>query len=265
MVCMGEYNHSFRGVLVYMAQKADIHQQLGFYTEHGMVYATAYGARKSSNLHKRTLSVFTMGKVFVTKKKNNTYTFKDIDVYRNGEYLGYSLLLYYTACVCVELVRYVVGADHRAQFKLLVDVLLYLIDSNDAYWKESLAFFLWQSLSNNGWQPDVSTIAIEPHGNDTQRWLLYHSGKIVPLLHNNVPLFDKEKCILSASLVSVLQTVSQLRTPPLETHRETNSAIEMFSCIDSQLLSQFVHFLLHQWVQLLGRKLISVSFLQKYL
>ena len=253
---MGECNHSFRGVLVYIIPKADIHQQLGFYTEKGMIYITAYGSRKSKNLHKRTLSIFTMGKIFVIKTKNKKYTFKDIEVYKNGEHLGANLLLYYSSCVCIELVRYLVGADHHIQFKLLVDVLLYSVSSSTVHWKESLAFFLWQSLANNGWQPDFTSIAIGQH-NDDEKWLLFQNGKVIPYVNNtNNFCNDETKCVLSYSLAFLLQNISKLHS---------KLAIESFSHINSQLLSQFVKFLIHQWKYLLGRKLMSMSFLQKYL
>lgn len=231
-----------------------------------MVYVTAFGARKSRNLNKRSLSLFVMGRVTVESRKNSAFTLKDMEIYNNSEALSVTLPAYYTACICVELARAAVGADHRLQFRILVEILLYLIENAGKQWREALAVFLWQSLENNGWQPELpSTISAHRY------WVLDYTGALEPQ-HDTEKLPEQKSSRKNRDYVSHNDYSTPYRIQAkilelLKTHARQSSknAVEALTAINSETISSFIRFLLNFWQKLLGKPILSVKYIQNML
>ena len=171
-----------RGVVVYVAPQGETNRVIGLYTEDGMIYFTLYGAKSARKHIKSACSLLTMGRFTFNVSTTGVYKFVDIQIFDNGISLSRNIELYYAACAGAELVKLMVGAEHKVQFKTLVDFLLLLIkgdnntqDNNaiddNTIWKYGLVVFLWQSLLHNGWLPEV------PHTLSQHTYIRYISTK----------------------------------------------------------------------------------------
>ncbi len=155
--------HSFvRGVVVSTKALGEANSIVNIYTESGLIYATAYGGRSLKSAIRGSNALFTMGRFALEQNKNHYYKIYDVLVHEHCYELSSFLQCYYTACTCVELVRYLEGSHHDMQFKTLVDVLLYLVaicrnkkSENDLHTYAALMVYLWRSLCCNGWHPQT--------------------------------------------------------------------------------------------------------------
>ncbi len=255
---------SFRAVSVYKSPLGEMHQRLGFYTEEGMIYTTIYGAKKSKDLSKRALSLFVMGTICVEKRGSNRIDFKTIDVYSNAEGLSQHLPSYYASCLCAELVRFLIGAEHKEQFKVLVDTLLYFLENKGRNWKEALVLFLWKSLRYNGWQPEL------PASSKTNDfWEMDTAGMLRLIQHKaKKDIIEKEETE-KADTVFQKHIEKYVFSPELMTTLKKCTQLCSKDCIHSLVqiprLHSFILFLVLFWQQHLERKINTFQYLASVL
>ncbi len=149
-----------RGVVVSTTAVGESNNSVGIYTEQGLIYAMAYGGRSLKSKLSGSNALFTMGRFALEESKGQYYKIYDVFVHEHCYELSASLSCYYAACVCVELVKYLEGSQHDAQFKALVDALLYLLGlcrrekvEHKLCTHATLLVYLFRSLCCNGWHP----------------------------------------------------------------------------------------------------------------